>query len=81
MMKGLHSAVTAEDDALRCIVIRARGPVFSAGHNLKHIVSWLLCSTIDANYTTKFSITMLVSHVGTNFDGFLSLTVAYANLF
>uniref|UniRef100_A0A2P2I6R6 Enoyl-CoA hydratase domain-containing protein 3, mitochondrial n=1 Tax=Hirondellea gigas TaxID=1518452 RepID=A0A2P2I6R6_9CRUS len=39
MLAGLRAAVTEECPALRCVVIRAAGPVFSAGHNLKQILS------------------------------------------
>ncbi|KAF2356523.1 Crotonase superfamily [Trinorchestia longiramus] len=39
MLEALYSAVTAKSSSLRCIVLRAEGPVFSAGHNLKEIHS------------------------------------------
>ncbi|KAA0189135.1 hypothetical protein HAZT_HAZT001807 [Hyalella azteca] len=38
MLEALNSAV-ADDSSLRCILLRAEGNVFSAGHNLKEIHS------------------------------------------
>jgi len=37
MLTALLDGVTHDTDALRCVVIRGNGPVFSSGHNLKHI--------------------------------------------
>jgi len=37
MLTRLLEGVTQDTDEVRCVVIRAEGPVFSSGHNLKHI--------------------------------------------
>ena len=41
MLDSLHQALSerAADSELRAIVIRGNGPVFSAGHDLKELVS------------------------------------------
>ena len=43
MIKVIHDAVSHHEPSTRCVVLKARGPVFSAGHNLKHIVSKCMC--------------------------------------
>lgn len=42
MLKELQEAVGQEDPSLRCITIGAQGKVFSAGHNLKELVSTII---------------------------------------
>lgn len=39
MLQELQDAVGEEDPSLRCITLQAQGKVFSAGHNLKELVS------------------------------------------
>lgn len=39
MLEQLRSALTAKSDDLRCVLLTAQGPAFSAGHNLKDILA------------------------------------------
>lgn len=40
MLGELQEAICPADPTLRCIVLEAQGKVFSAGHNLKELVSY-----------------------------------------
>lgn len=51
MMNHLIEAINKnkEDISLRAIIISAKGNVFSAGHNLKELVSEILLNLIKNN--------------------------------
>lgn len=50
MLKELQEAVGEEDPSLRCITLEAQGKVFSAGHNLKELVSFIYVAYFSHQY-------------------------------
>lgn len=38
MLQSLHNDLIRDQDSLRVVIIKAKGPVFSAGHDLKELV-------------------------------------------
>lgn len=42
MLEALYVNLNDDDKDLRVIIITANGPVFSAGHDLKELVSYLI---------------------------------------
>ena len=48
MLESIKENLVRDIDSkdLRVIVIRANGPVFSSGHDLKELVGWFFLSTV-----------------------------------
>jgi len=56
MLESIKERLThdATSSDLRVIILRANGPVFSSGHNLKELVSWIRWKTPPSYFRAVF---------------------------
>ena len=56
MLESIKERLTLDVNSsdLRVIILRANGPVFSSGHNLKELVSWIHRKTLPSYFGAVF---------------------------